>query len=71
MANDTSLEDSYSILLDSAKKLKICNKKKFSAKSRNSVCKKNCKIYIFEKTFSPCHFKYAKVFAKSDVNNLM
>ena len=72
MTNDTSLESSCALLLESAKKsckfakieffitkssyiAKMFAKKKFVQKMKN---------YTFLKSPWPCHFKYAKMFAK-------
>ena len=73
MTNDTSLESSCALLLESAKKsLQIFNNwifyRKIQLYSKN-VCKKKfvqkMKNYTFLKSPWPCHFKYAKIFAKS------
>ena len=71
MTNDTSLESSCALLLESAKKLQICKNwifyRKIQLYSKN-VCKKKfvqkMKNYAFLKSPWPCHFKYAKIFAK-------
>ena len=56
MTNDTSLESSCALLLESAKKLQICKNYVFYRKIKlysKNVCKKNCpkneKLYIFKK----------------------
>ena len=72
MTNDTSLESSCALLLESAKKFANLQKLNFFiAKSRYIVKmfakKKNgqkMKNYTFLKSPWPCHFKYAKSFAK-------
>ena len=55
--NDTSLEKSYALLLESAKK--NCKIQLYSKNVCKKKCPKNDKIYIFK-----YHFKYAKIFAK-------
>ena len=71
MTNDTSLESSCSLLLESAKKLQICENWIFYRKIKfysKNVCKKKfvqkMTNYTFLKSPWPCHFKYAKIFAK-------
>ena len=63
MTNDTSLESSCALLLESAKK--FANLQKLYSKN---VCKKTfvqkMKNYTFLKSPWPCDFKYAKSFAK-------
>ena len=56
MTNDTSLESSCALLLESAKDLQICKIEFFIAKSSyivkmfaKNICPKNEKLYIFEK----------------------
>ena len=71
MTNDTSLESSCALLLESAKKLQICKNwifyRKIQLYSKN-VCKQKfvqkMKNYTFLKSPWPCYFKYAKIFAK-------
>ena len=72
MTNDTSLESSCTLLLEFAKKnLQICQNWFFFCKIQlysKNVCKKKIvqKMinYTFLKSPWPCHFKYAKSFAK-------
>ena len=68
--NDTSLERSCALLLESAKK--FANLQKLNFLSQNPVSKNVCKKKIVQKMINytflkspwPCHFKYAKSFAK-------
>ena len=68
MTNDTSLESSCALLLESAKNLQICKNWIFNRKiqfySTNVFKKKfvkKMKNYTFLKSPWPCHFKYAKI----------
>ena len=71
MTNDTLLESSCALLLESANKFANLQKLIFFCKIR-LYCKNVCKIkivqtminYTFLKSPWPCHFKYAKSFAK-------
>ena len=71
MTNDTSLESSCALLLESAKKFSNLQKLIFYRKIQlysKMFAKKNfvqkMKNYTFLKIPWPCHFKYAKIFAK-------
>ena len=65
MTNDISLESSCALLLESAKKLQISKMEFFIAKSSYIVkMSKKMKNYTSLKSPWPCHFKYAKNFAK-------
>ena len=70
MTNDTSLESSCALLLESVKNLQICKNWIFDRKIQlysKNVCKKffsKKKYYTFLKSPWPCHFKYANIFAK-------
>ena len=72
MTNDTSLESSCALLLESAKKFTNLQKLNFLSQNpviySENVCKKKfdqkMKNYTFLKSPCPCHFKYAKTFAK-------
>ena len=70
MTNDSSLESSCALLLESEKNLQICKNWIFITKSSyvvkmfaKKICPKN-ENYTFLKSPWPCHFKYAKIFAK-------
>ena len=70
MTNDTSLESSCALLLESAKNLHICKNwifyRKIQLNSKNVRKQKfvqKMKNYTFLKISWPCHFKYAKIFA--------
>ena len=70
MTNDTSLESSCALLLESAKKLQICKNRIFYRKIQlysKNVCKKSCpkneKLYIFEKPLT-MPFQICKNFCK-------
>ena len=72
MTNDTSLESSCALLLESANK--FANLQKLNFLSQNpviyskNVCKRKIvqkmKNYTFLKSPWPCHFKYAKIYSK-------
>ena len=67
MTNDTSLESSCALLLESAKKLANLQKLIFFAKSSYKVkmfAKKKFVQKMKNYTFLKSHFKYAKSFAK-------
>ena len=51
MTNDTSLESSYALLLESAKKFANLQKIEFLIAKclQKKICPKNEKLYIFEK----------------------
>ena len=73
MTNDTSLESSCALLVESAKKLQICEIEFFIAKSSFIVkmfAKKNCpkkeKLYIFEKPLTMPFQIFCKI-----LNNLI
>ena len=76
MTNDTSLESSYALLLESAKKLQICKNWIFYRKIQlyrkclqKKICPKNEKLYIFEKPLTML-FQICKNFCKI-LNNLI
>ena len=71
MTNDTSLESSCALLIESAKKISKFAKIEFFFAKSSYIVKMFAKQivqkminYTFLKSPLPCHFKYAKSFAK-------